>query len=232
MECIILAGGQGTRLQGVIGEYPKCMAPVNEQPFLHYLFEYLSEQKCTRVVISLGYKHEIVTAWLATQSLPFEIDYVVETQPLGTGGGMALALSNAKEEDVVVLNGDTVFQVDLKALINFHKERNAVTTLALKHMQHFERYGVVNIDEQNIITAFEEKRYRDEGLINGGVYAIDKKSFFDRQHSEKFSFEKEYLEKFVGEKQFFGYESNGYFMDIGIPEDYSQVQHDFKTLFR
>src|SRR6185312_8111452 len=129
MECIILAGGQGTRLQGVIGEYPKCMAPVNGQPFLHYLFKYLSDQECSRVVLSLGYKHEVVTAWLATKPLPFEIDYVVETQPLGTGGGIALALSKTKTDDVVVLNGDTMFQADLKALIDFHKEKQAATTL-------------------------------------------------------------------------------------------------------
>lgn len=231
MECIILAGGQGTRLQGVIGEYPKCMAPVNGQPFLYYLFAYLSGQKCTRVILSLGYKYEVVTAWLATQLLPFETDYVIETQPLGTGGGVALAMPKTMTDDVIVLNGDTMFQVDIKAFMDFHKESNTATTLALKQMQHFERYGVVNIDEHNIITAFEEKRYREDGLINGGVYAINKKSFFDKQLPEKFSFEKDYLERFVKEGKFSGYLSDGYFIDIGIPEDYSQAQHDFKTLF-
>jgi D-glycero-alpha-D-manno-heptose 1-phosphate guanylyltransferase len=232
MECIILAGGQGTRLQGVIGAYPKCMAPVNEKPFLHYLFEYLSTQKCTRMILSLGFKHEVVTEWLKTQSLPFEIDYVIETEPLGTGGGIALALAKAATDDAVVLNGDTMFQVDLKKLINFHQQKNAATTLALRQMHHFERYGVVNINEAGVITSFEEKRYRESGLINGGMYVINKKYLFDKQLPEKFSFEKGYLERFATEGRFFGCGNEGYFIDIGIPEDYSQAQTDFKTLFR
>ena len=114
MECIILAGGLGTRLQGVIGAYPKCMAQVAGKPFLAHLFEYLNRQKCTRVILSLGYKHRIVTDWLETQDLFFELDYITEDEPLGTGGGIQAALEEAAADDVIVLNGDTMFMVDLK----------------------------------------------------------------------------------------------------------------------
>jgi D-glycero-alpha-D-manno-heptose 1-phosphate guanylyltransferase len=232
MECIILAGGQGTRLQGVIGAYPKCMAPVNEQPFLHYLFEYLKQQQCTRIILSLGYKHEVITEWLQTQSLPFEIDYVIETVPLGTGGGIGLALTHAQSENIAMLNGDTMFQVDLHGLYDFHLQQNAATTLALKEMHHFERYGVVNVDDTNTIFSFEEKQFRESGLINGGIYIINKPFFISKQLPEKFSFEKDYLEHYAGEGRFFGQASEGYFIDIGIPADYEQAQHDFKSLFR
>ena len=231
MEAIILAGGLGTRLQGVIGAQPKCMAIVNERPFLSWIFEYLIRQKCTRVILSLGYKHDVVVNWVHEQTLPFAVDYVVESEPLGTGGGLQLALLMAKEEDVVVLNGDTMFAVNLFEFFNFHKSRGAKTTLALKLMYNFDRYGLVNIDEEGQVTSFEEKQYRENGLINGGVYVINRPSFLAKDFPERFSFEKEYLEKHVHTEPIYGYCGKEYFIDIGVPDDYAQAQHDFKTLF-
>ncbi len=228
MECIVLAGGLGTRLQGVIGSYPKCMAAINGRPFLHYLFEYLQREGCTRVILSLGFKHEIVTEWLQGQHWNFTIDYVVEETPLGTGGGISLALSVAKTEDVIVLNGDTMFRVPLNKLLEFHHRKNAATTLALRQMFHFNRYGTVNVNPDGLIISFEEKKQCDAGLINGGIYVINIAALKTKQLPEKYSFEKDYLEVFVHEQQFFGYESKKYFIDIGIPEDYEKAQTDFK----
>lgn len=231
MECIVLAGGLGTRLQGVIGQFPKCMAPVNGKPFLHYIFEYLKAQGCTRVILSLGFKHEVITEWLSGQTLSFETDYVIEHEPLGTGGGISLAMSKAQTEDVAVLNGDTMFRVDLRSQMAFHKEHNAGTTLALKAMHHFDRYGLVRTDAHGIITAFEEKRPTEDGLINGGVYIINKAALLSKALPQKYSFEKDYLEAFVNEGKFFGYTDDAYFIDIGIPADYAQAGEDFKQMF-
>lgn len=232
MEAIILAGGLGTRLQGVIGASPKCMAPVNGRPFLAYLFDYLTQQKCTRVILSLGYKHRIVTDWVEEQDLYFEVDCVIEDEPLGTGGGILAAMEVAETDDVAVINGDTMFSIDLKEQLAFHKSKNAETTLALKKMHSFDRYGIVNIDGKDAITSFEEKQYREEGLINGGVYFINRQAFLNRELAEKFSFEKDYLEKFSGQKKFYGHVSDSYFIDIGIPADYEKAQADFKTMFK
>ncbi|MBS1772464.1 MAG: nucleotidyltransferase family protein [Bacteroidetes bacterium] len=230
MECIVLAGGLGTRLQSVIGLYPKCMAEVNSKPFLHYIFDYLEQQQISRVILSLGFKHEVILDWLKTESRKFEIDYVIEETPLGTGGGISLALTKAKEDNVLVLNGDTMFRVDAKAMFKFHAKKNAATTLALKKMQQFERYGVVRMDGRNVITAFEEKKYYDDGLINGGVYIINKEALNKRNLPEKYSFEKDYLEVSVKDGNIYGFESDAYFIDIGIPTDYEQAQQDFKTI--
>lgn len=231
MECIVLAGGLGTRLQGVIGSYPKCMAAINNKPFLHYLFEYLQAQKCTRVILSLGFKHEVITEWLHSEKTPFETDFVIEEEPLGTGGGISLALSKATDENVVVLNGDTMFMVNLQELFAFHKKNHATTTLALKQMYDFNRYGTVRMDEQYRINSFEEKKQCDEGLINGGVYVLNKQALLAKNLPVKYSFEKDYLETFINENRFYGFEDRGYFIDIGIPEDYMKAQEDFKTLF-
>lgn len=228
MEAIILAGGLGTRLQGVIGNYPKCMASVNGKPFLSYVFEYLDSQKCTRVILSLGYKHDVIIDWLETQDLFFELDYLIEYEPLGTGGGIQAAMEEAAADDVAVLNGDTLFMVDLQAQLKFHKGNNAATTLALKKMHQFDRYGIVNTDATGVITSFEEKQYREEGMINGGIYLINKEAFLAKKLPEKFSFEKDYLEQFTKEKKFYGFESDSYFIDIGIPEDYNRAQEELK----
>lgn len=232
MEAIILAGGLGTRLQGVIGAYPKCMALINGRPFLGYLFDYLDQQNCTRVILSLGYKHKIITDWLEEQDTYFEMDCVIEQEPLGTGGGILAAMQVAETDDVAVINGDTMFKVGLQEQMKFHKSNNAETTLALKKMHRFDRYGIVNADTKGVITSFEEKQFREEGLINGGVYLINREAFLKRQLPEKFSFEKDYLEPYAGQKKFFGYISDGYFIDIGIPDDYEQAQVDFKTIFK
>lgn len=231
MEVIVLAGGLGTRLQGVIGQYPKCMAQVNGQPFLAWLFRYLAGQGCTRVILSLGFRHDVVIEWLATQELTFVVDYVIETEPLGTGGGMQLALRQTVADNVIVVNGDTMFQADLPAQMDYHRHLHAATTLGLKLMHRFDRYGVVNTNRNGRILSFEEKQYRDEGLINAGVYIINTRAYLDKELPLKHSFEKDYLERYVPEGKFYGYTGEGYFIDIGIPEDYERAQTDFKTLF-
>lgn len=226
MECIVLAGGLGTRLQSVIGTIPKCMAPVAGRPFLHHLFQYLTEQGCTRVILSLGYKHELVTQWVDAQQWPFSIAAVVESEPLGTGGGIRLAMQQAEHENVFVLNGDTMFRADLRAMAGFHAAHRSAATLALKHMQDFERYGSVHCAGDGTILSFEEKKQVKDGLINGGIYLLSKTSFEQKRLPHRCSFEKDYLEAFVAEGQFYGYRSDAYFIDIGIPADYEQAQKD------
>ena len=112
MECIILAGGMGTRLQSVVSDVPKCMAPVAGHPFLHYLITTLIEAGFKHIILSLGYKHEIIEEWLGANRFSADISTVVEEVPLGTGGAVKLALSKARTENVFVLNGDTFFGVN------------------------------------------------------------------------------------------------------------------------
>jgi len=123
-----------------------------------------------------------------------------------------------------------MFRVDLKEMLQFHQANKAATTLALKPMNNFERYGVVQLDSEMRITAFEEKKHYETGLINGGVYVINKTALTDKNLPEKYSFEKDYFEAFVHEGNMYGFVTDGYFIDIGIPSDYEQAQRDFKTL--
>ncbi len=226
MEIIILAGGFGSRLQSVVSDVPKCMAPVDGKPFLHYLFKYLVPFQPEKVILSLGYKHEVVEQWLKTIESPFEIVQKVEQSPLGTGGAIKYALAEVDGDSAVVINGDTYFDVDLNRFLHFHRMQGVETSLALKPMRNFNRYGSVLFDKDtNRIIRFEEKKYCSEGLINGGIYAIDKKVLDD--FPEKFSMENDYFSRQVRKGGLAGFISQGYFIDIGIPEDYEKAQQVF-----
>lgn len=226
-ECIILAGGLGTRLQSVVSDVPKCMAPVANKPFLSHIFDYLESHKFNHIILSLGYKSEIIIDWLKTQNRNFEVSYVIESKALGTGGAIRLAFSKVRSDKAIVLNGDTFFNIDNDSLFDFHLKQNAEITLALKPMTDFDRYGSVEIDNNNRILKFKEKQHLLKGLINGGVYLINKNIFDYLELSEVFSFEKEILEAKTSELEIYGLPFENYFIDIGIPSDFEKANIDF-----
>ncbi len=225
MEAIILAGGLGTRLSSVVSDVPKCMAPVNGEPFLAYLLGNLEDQGCDQVILSLGFKHEIVTDWLRNKGFLFKIKWVIEKEPLGTGGGIRLALNKSTAEQVFILNGDTMFDIALKQMQQL-ADAGTKAVVALKPMQQFDRYGAVQLDDHHHIIAFEEKKFRETGLINGGVYLLNKAAEDLQNFPDKFSFEKDFLETEAGKGTLKGYICNDYFIDIGIPEDYEKAQRE------
>lgn len=225
MEVIILAGGLGTRLRSVVSDIPKCMAPVGGKPFLWYLYEYLRRFDVSRVILSVGYLREAVIDWTRSVSAdyPFEFVFAEETCPLGTGGAIKLASSFVKGDEAVIINGDTYFDVDLNALEVERRRTGASITIALKKMYDFDRYGSVEIAPDGTIVAFREKVHRSEGLINGGVSILDLSSDLLAGTPEKFSFEKEVMEPQCRLGKLYGLEQKGYFIDIGIPEDYARA---------
>ncbi|MEO8116874.1 MAG: nucleotidyltransferase family protein [Bacteroidota bacterium] len=227
-EAIILAGGLGTRLRDVVPGLPKCMAPVNGKPFINYIIQYLRSQKIQRFIFSVGFLHEMISSHVQNEFPELDATFVIEENPLGTGGAIHLSAQKTKTENVLILNGDTLFKVNVAALFSLHEEKNAACTIALKPMQNFERYGVVEIDEEKKVLRFNEKKKYTEGLINGGIYFLNVPSFLEYSWPETFSFEKNYLENFPEKKNLYGDVQEGYFIDIGIPEDYERAQEELK----
>jgi D-glycero-alpha-D-manno-heptose 1-phosphate guanylyltransferase len=223
---IVLAGGLGTRLRSVISDLPKPMAPVNGKPFLHYIFQYLVKQQIKEVVLAVGYKHETICDFFGDAYAGISIKYSLEEEPMDTGGGIKQAFEQV-EGAAFVINGDTFFDVELSALYQFYKDTGCDLALSLKQLQNFDRYGTVKVDGQGRIIQFDEKKFIAEGLINGGVYYLHKNLFEKTGSSGKFSLEKDVLEKYAGTLKFYGKTFPGYFIDIGIPEDYQKAQHDF-----
>lgn len=235
MDAIILAGGLGTRLRSVISDIPKCMAPVAGKPFLSYLLDYLSKYKVERVILSVGHLREAIFSWVETNAAvyPFNIEYAVEEEPLGTGGGIRLAMQKVKSTQAAILNGDTFFDVDLDALLAKHNKAHRPISLALKSMRDFDRYGSVVLYEPNDeIIAFKEKTFCENGLINGGVYVIDKRADVFDSLPPKFSFETEVLQPQCLKHNLSGFVYDGYFIDIGIPSDYQRVQKELVSVLR
>lgn len=226
-EGIILAGGFGTRLQSVVNDVPKSMAEVAGRPFLEYLFDYATEQKFDHIILSLGYKADIVINWIKSQQRSFKISYVIESSPLGTGGAIKYAFGKVLGEEAFVINGDTFFDVDTHSLLKFHKTKQADISVALKPMTDFDRYGSVTSNSQQRITSFNEKQYCQEGFINGGIYIVNTELFQKIDLPEKFSFEKDIMESYINKLNIYGLEQNNYFIDIGIPSDFEKANKDF-----
>lgn len=227
MEAIILAGGKGTRLQSVVYDIPKPMAPINEKPFLCYVLDELSIWGFQHVILSVGYKKEVIEAFFGDDYNGMRITYSKEDEPLGTGGAIKKALEYANNKNVFILNGDTFFKINYKHMLEFHMTKKSALTVALKQMFQVDRYGIVITDGDRIIE-FLEKQFRDVGFINGGVYLFHKSSFDMEQMESCFSFEVDFLQKYYSELTFDAFKSEGYFIDIGIPEDYQRAQIELK----
>jgi len=229
-EAIILAGGLGTRLRSAVPDLPKCMAPVGGRPFIAYLTDHFRRAGIRRFIFALGYKHDAFEEFFRSQFPDGGYTVSLEEEPLGTGGAIRQACTQAKEETVLILNGDTFYRIELEALSAFHRQKDADCSLCLKPMVDFDRFGVVGLDNDQRVRFFREKQYYPEGLINGGVYALSSNRFLREDLPAKFSFEKDYLEKVLDTRRIYGMRQDHYFIDIGIPADYQRIQNEINEL--
>lgn len=230
-EAIILAGGFGTRLQAVVSDVPKPMAPINNEPFLNYVFDYLKHYHIEHVVLSTGYLADKISDYYKNEYRGIKISYTKEETPLGTGGGIRLAMTKCYTSDVLVLNGDSFFDVNITDHFNNHISKQADCSLALRKVFNASRYGTILLGIGNAIETFKEKNNIEQtGLINGGVYILNRKLYLSKTNEAvPFSIEKDFYESRINELHIFGFEYDGYFIDIGIPEDYNKAQTDFKN---
>ncbi len=247
-EAVVLCGGMGTRLRGVVSDVPKPLAPIEGEPFLSILLTLLAKQGIERVILAVGYMHEKIEQMYGNGFCGMQIAYSVEQTPLGTGGAVAKALRLAREKYVLVLNGDSVIKFELSEMesrfAEILKQKNKTafgetetafeqtetafqTLLVLKRLENVDRYGSVVLNGERIV-GFEEKKFKSRCLINAGVYVINSDIFSDKAEGEVFSFEKDFLERQTASGNLYGVVSEGFFIDIGVPEDYALAQKILK----
>ncbi|MBU1086250.1 MAG: nucleotidyltransferase family protein [Candidatus Omnitrophica bacterium] len=228
MVAMVLAGGFGLRLRKIISDMPKPMASINGKPFLEYLILWLRKYGFEKIVLSVGFKSDIIKEHFKTgKQLGVRIDYSEETEPLGTAGAIKQALSFIEEDNFLVINGDSFLDINLNQLISAHIERRALATIGLTEVEDSSRYGTIRLDGNKIIE-FTEKNTEGKGWINGGCYYFNKK-INEFIKPGKVSLEKEVL-PFLIQESFFCFKASGFFIDIGIPTDYYHLSANSKML--
>jgi D-glycero-alpha-D-manno-heptose 1-phosphate guanylyltransferase len=222
---IILAGGLGTRLRGTVPGLPKPMAPIRDRPFLEYQMDYWIKQGINRFILSVGYLKDFIIEHFGNTYKGIPIEYVIENEPLGTGGGLLLA-EKGLTETFVVLNGDTFIEVDLDNLYEFHLECKSDWTFSLFRTSQFERYMGMDVSPNGEILSLKSESKKSSSLANGGVYLIEPSVIGSLafKAGDKASLEDELLPNFISNGGvLYGQECKGKFIDIGVPEDYYQA---------
>jgi D-glycero-alpha-D-manno-heptose 1-phosphate guanylyltransferase len=227
---IILAGGLGTRLRSILSDCPKVLAPVGGKPFLGYLLQYLASQGVQEVILSVGYLAHQVKAFApiaATWNLQVRI--VQETAPLGTAGAARLASSGLLKPFLLV-NGDTLFLVDISALEKAHRQSAALATMCLRHMTDVSARGRVEIDTNGLIQNFQEKtQIQGNALANGGIYLFEPGALDIVPEGKPASLETDLFPKLASMGKLAGFVQDAYFCDIGTPESLAEFENDLRS---
>ena len=210
----------------MIGNLPKPMASVGGKPFLEYLLLQLKSCGVTNVVLSVGYQAKVIEQYFRNgNSLGLHIRYCREETPLGTAGALKLAQTLVKTQDFLALNGDSFFGIDLRVLMEYHRQQGARVTVALAEVENAKRFGSVQIGCDGQIVEFHEKGRRTRGLVNGGIYVVRKEVLNSITPECIVSLEHEIFPSMIGHG-LHGSSFRGFFVDIGTPEDYRRLRRD------
>lgn len=216
MQAAILVGGRGTRLGEFTNSTIKPLLEINGKPFLELLIQFLKDQGVNDVLLLAGYKSEqIIEFSKRYTNTSIRVSCISENSPLGTGGAIINACSQL-EKEFILLNGDTIFKINLRNLTQSLPPRiNA--RIALREVNDVSRYGSINI-EGNLVKEMKEKSDKNKGLVNGGIYFF-KKAYFEKLPLEFISLELDILPKLIASKSVEGIIYPDYFIDIGTPAD-------------
>lgn len=223
MRAVILAGGLGKRLRTRVPDIPKPMALVAGRPFLEYVLDGLIAHGLVDLILSVGYRAEVVRAHFGDVYQSARINYAVENEPLGTGGAIANALGEFPSDPVLVVNGDTLLDLDFRDVIRWYEAEQPQVGIVLREVSDVARYGAVICDEGKVV-AFAEKGRSGKGLVNAGVYVLRPSVFHTYGLSGNFSLESDLLQSHCVELDIRGYTTDGFFIDIGVPDDFDRAQ--------
>jgi mannose-1-phosphate guanylyltransferase len=224
MKALVLAGGFGTRLRPLSCSRPKMLFPIANRPLIDYTLEALSKEKSVdTVVLAVYYMAESLVRYLGPTKYDLGILYSREQRPLGTGGPVKKAKDIMNGDRFMVMNGDILTDFDYKRLIEYHEEKGGVATIALTQVSDPTRYGSVELDWEGRITRFVEKPEYGKApsnLINAGIYIMEPEILDYIPDEGKVRIETEVFPKLAEENKLYGFESHGFWMDIGEPQDY------------
>jgi D-glycero-alpha-D-manno-heptose 1-phosphate guanylyltransferase len=237
---VILAGGLGTRLRSAYVAGPKSMAPVGGRPFLDYVLRWLRSEGVEEVILCVGYKRASIQRYVGGgRKWGLRVKYSIEQKLLGTGGAVKKAEGLIAGERLLVMNGDTLVGVNLRELVKFHRSQRAWATLGVVKVADDRRYGTLKMDHDGRITAFLEKTERETSKgrkdkkrpINGGVYVFEKKLLSKIHARGPLSLENKVFPWLAAGRRVYGFVSDTYFVDIGVPDDLRRAQNELRERF-
>ncbi len=226
MQAIVLAGGKGRRLMPYTTVLPKPLMPIGDYPILEVILRQLKHYGFDRVTISTGYLHELIHAYLdSNRTLGLDITYVHEDTPLGTIG--PLRLIEDLDDTFLVMNGDILTDISYPDLITSHRKNKAVATVATYQRVVNIDFGVLEKDDSRKITGFREKpTYHFD--VSMGVYVFSKKILDYVPEGEPFGFDQLMYALTAKKEAVYSYPHNGYWLDIGRPDDYARSIEEFE----
>lgn len=231
---LILAGGLGSRLRPLVADRPKPMALVCGRPFLEYTLSYLVKRGIKKLVLSLGYKGAHVQQYFGSKFHDVPIEYVIESQPLGTGGAVLSCLKTGLlPNSFFVINGDTFYDVDLAAMAQFYFRKRANWVIAVFEHYDNSRYLTFGMEKTNNRLHPLNDRFDKSWWVNGGTYIVNAEFLEDLgvAQTPPTSLENELLcDAMASNHQIFGFPSDGFFIDIGLPADYLRAQNIFSKV--
>jgi mannose-1-phosphate guanylyltransferase len=227
MQALVLAGGEGTRLRPLTRTVPKPVMPLAGRPFLTFMLDWLRSHGVSEVILSCGFLSDGVHEVLGDIYEGMRLRYVIEPEPLGTGGPVRLAYDEGLLDDrLLVLNGDVLTDMDLTAELARHTDAQALATLALIAVEDTSSYGVVPTDDEGWVTEFLEKTDDPPtNRINAGAYVLERSVVEEIEPGRPVSFEREVFPTLVG-RGLLGWAAEGYWVDIGTPERYLEATYD------
>jgi len=228
LEGIILAGGLGTRLSDAVPGLPKPMVPVAGRPFLSLLLDYLDGAGFSHVILSVGHLAETIISHFGDRHGHIELEYAVESSPLGTGGAVLHAMARCRDDSFFVINGDTFLALDYTAMQTRHLASGADFTMAARDVADVSRYGRIVLTDGRP-SCMEEKSAVGPGLVNAGVYIFERRFFAGLISDTPSSLERDIIAPRLPRVSSGIFATTGYFIDIGIPADYLRAQTE---LFR
>jgi len=218
IDVVILCGGLGTRLRGIIDDRPKVMAEINGRPFLDILIDYIKDYKFRRFILCVGYMSDVIKEYYIKKSSDMAILFSEEREPLGTAGAIKNAEKLIRSEIFLVLNGDSICEIDLEDFLRFHNSKKALHSIVLAAIDDPADYGVIKLDENQKIISFSEKTaVQGVSLVNAGIYLMNMTVLGDIPSGQRFSLEYDLLPKIL-DKGIYGYITDRKLMDIGTPE--------------
>jgi NDP-sugar pyrophosphorylase family protein len=223
MKAVIMAGGEGTRLRPLTRSTPKPLVPVVRRRCIDYSLDSLARAGVTEIIVTTSYKADmIVDALEATDVKDLSMLFSFEHRPMGTAGGVAKVVPFL-DDTFIVMSADVLANVDLGAMVEFHKAKGAHATMALTTVENVSEYGVVALDGDQRIERFQEKPAPEEAfsnLINAGIYVLEPHVMEHVPEETKFDFSRNLFPILLqGGQPMYGHTLEGLWMDIGRPRD-------------